>query len=196
MDGQTVSTIGVVALAAADGAVDARAMLSRVALVGALTLGLGVRAVASVAGPLAPVPSAAVVYRSPLPTPLTVIHPFNAPASPYAAGERGVDLSVVAGVAVAAAGPGVVRFAGQVAGRGVVVITHPDGITTEYEPLTSAVARGQVVSGGQVIGVVSGTHPGCEANTCLHWAARRDGRYFDPLSLLRPLGVVRLLPWT
>ena len=32
--------------------------------------------------------------------------------------------------------------------------------------------------------------------TCLHWGARRGDTYLDPLSLLRPLGPVRLLPWS
>ena len=49
---------------------------------------------------------------------------------------------------VLAAGTGMVRFAGPVAGRGVVVISHPDGISTEYEPVTADVASGSTGAAG------------------------------------------------
>ena len=106
-----------------------------------------------------------------------------------------MDLAAPVGAAVRSAGDGVVRFAGPVAGRGVVVVLHPDGISTEYEPLTIAVRAGQRVSAGQRLGTVAGVHRGCAPAGCLHWGARRGENYLDPLSLLRPLGVVRLLPW-
>jgi murein DD-endopeptidase MepM/ murein hydrolase activator NlpD len=96
---------------------------------------------------------------------------------------------------VLAAGAGRVRFAGRVAGRGVVVIEHPDGVLTEYEPVTTAVAAGEPVSRGQPIGRVAGSHGRCRPSRCLHWSARRDGAYFDPMTLLVGLGPVRLLPW-
>jgi murein DD-endopeptidase MepM/ murein hydrolase activator NlpD len=140
-------------------------------------------------------PSPSPAYRAPLVGPLVLFHAFAAPTSHYAAGERGVDLAVTPGTVVLAAGAGTVRFAGQVAGRGVVVIVHPAGITTEYEPLTPSVAVGQAVKAGDVIGVVSGVHVGCDPGTCLHWGARQGPEYFDPILLLEPLGVVRLLPW-
>jgi murein DD-endopeptidase MepM/ murein hydrolase activator NlpD len=139
---------------------------------------------------------APVAYSAPLPAPVRVIHPFAAPSDPYAAGERGVDLASRPGEVVRAAGRGVVSFAGSIAGHGVVVLRHPDGISTEYEPVDASVRAGATVSGGQPIGTVSGTHPGCAPGRCLHWGARRAGVYLDPMSLLQPLGVVRLLPWT
>jgi murein DD-endopeptidase MepM/ murein hydrolase activator NlpD len=83
-----------------------------------------------------------------------------------------------------------------VAGRGVVVIEHPDGVSTEYEPLLALVRTGQLVTAQQPIGRIAGTHEGCPADSCLHWGARRGAVYFDPMSLLQPLGVVRLLPWS
>lgn len=133
------------------------------------------------------------VYRPPVIL-LRVIRPFEPPPTRYAAGHRGVDLATRIGQAVVAAGGGTVRFSGPIAGRGVVVIAHPDGVLTEYEPVRPAVAAGAVVRLGQVIGHVSGQHGAWPPGTCLHWGARRDGRYFDPLSLLRALGVVRLVP--
>jgi hypothetical protein len=42
---------------------------------------------------------------------------------------------------------------------------------------------------------LSASHPGCD-RSCVHWGARRDGIYFDPMSLLGALGIVRLLPLT
>lgn len=134
-------------------------------------------------------------YQAPVTGPLRVLRAFHPPPRRYGAGHLGVDLAIAAGGPVLAAGPGVVRFAGPVAGRGVLVILHPDGISTEYEPVTSAVTVGQRVQLGQSIGRLAGQHPGCPAATCLHWGARRGADYLDPMSLLQALGVVRLLPW-
>ncbi|MDQ6938109.1 MAG: M23 family metallopeptidase [Actinomycetota bacterium] len=138
-------------------------------------------------------PSVRTAYRPPV-IPLRVVRPFIAPLTRYGPGHRGVDLAVASTAVIRAAAAGVVTFAGSVAGRGVVVILHPDGIRTEYEPVRAVVRRGSSVLAGQVIGRMSGIHPGC-AGGCLHWGARRGDQYVDPLGLLRPLGPVRLLPW-
>ncbi len=137
----------------------------------------------------------AVSYAAPLAPPLVLTRAFQPPAGPYAAGHRGVDLAAAPGQAVGAAGAGRVRFAGSVAVRGVIVIAHPDGVSTEYEPVRAVVAAGEQVTRGQVIGTVRGRHGSCAPSHCLHWGARRDGRYFDPMTLLVRLGPVRLLPW-
>jgi murein DD-endopeptidase MepM/ murein hydrolase activator NlpD len=144
--------------------------------------------------PAAP-PSVPGNYQPPLPAPLVVLRRFEPPPTPYAAGHRGVDLAAASSATVGAAGTGSITFAGQVAGRGVVVISHADGIRTEYEPVTPSVSAGQVVAAGQAIGRVAGRHNTCPLNRCLHWGARRGDIYIDPLLLLRPLGPVRLLPW-
>jgi murein DD-endopeptidase MepM/ murein hydrolase activator NlpD len=143
----------------------------------------------------APMPAAAPRYLLPI-SGAAVIRPFHAPPTPYAAGHRGVDLAAAPKQIVRAAAAGLVSFAGPVAGRGVVVITHPDGVRTEYEPLDPAVRAGQVVNAGDPIGVVDGQHDGCPPSTCLHWGARREDAYFDPMTLLAPLGLVHLIPWT
>ena len=152
------------------------------------------------AGTLPPSPpaassAAAVTYARPLAGPLRVLRPFEPPPTPYAAGHRGVDLEAATAARVRAAGAGRVTFAGQVAGRGVVVIAHPDGIRTEYEPVTPSVTAGQAVARGEQIGRLSGQHDQWPRGRCLHWGARRGDQYLDPLALLRPLGPVRLLPW-
>jgi murein DD-endopeptidase MepM/ murein hydrolase activator NlpD len=139
-------------------------------------------------------PVAATGYLAPLAGAIVVTRPFVAPLTRYGPGHRGVDLASTEDEPVRAAGPGVVTFAGVIAGRGVVVIAHPDGVSTEYEPVTAQVGRGAVVIAGQIVAVVHGTHGACALGGCLHWGARRGGEYFDPMLLLRPLGVVRLLP--
>jgi murein DD-endopeptidase MepM/ murein hydrolase activator NlpD len=144
-----------------------------------------------------PAPSrpAASSYSAPLAGSLVVLRPFTAPPTPYAAGNRGVDLTAAAGAVVLAAGSGTVTFAGSVAGRGVVVLAHADGIRTEYEPLSSQLIVGQSVARGDPIGQVSGRRAGCGVVSCLHWGARRGDVYFDPMSLLNALGPVRLIAW-
>jgi murein DD-endopeptidase MepM/ murein hydrolase activator NlpD len=124
-----------------------------------------------------------------------VVRPFQPPPTPYSAGHRGVDLATSPGEAVRAAAAGTVTFAGMLADRGVIVIAHADGISTEYEPVVALIRRGQVVEPGDVIAEVAGSHNGCPPGSCLHWGARRDGAYFDPMTLLQPLGPVHLIAW-
>ena len=141
-----------------------------------------------------PVAAVVVAYRLPLSGAPRVLTLFDPPPIRYQAGHLGVDLAAAAGAPVLAAGPGTVTFAGPVAGRTVVVINHPDGVRTEYEPLAPTVRAGSVVRAGQPIGVVAGAHTSCPSG-CLHWGARRGSTYLDPMSLLAKLGPVRLIPW-
>jgi murein DD-endopeptidase MepM/ murein hydrolase activator NlpD len=156
-------------------------------------LALVLAPVLAVTPPSAP-PVAQTSYAAPVAS-LHVVRAFEAPATPFGPGHRGVDLAVAPRAAVRAAGAGVVTFAGSVAGRGVVVIAHADGVRTEYEPLQVSVSSGARLTRGQVIGYVSGRHGDCAVSRCLHWGARRGDVYFDPLLLLHRVGPVRLLPW-
>lgn len=154
---------------------------------------------ASSASPISPVSSTRHLpldsrFDWPLGPPHPVVRPFQAPATPYGPGHRGVDLGSTPDAPVLAAGDGVVVFAGQFANRGVVSIAHDDGLRTTYEPLTVLVKTGQRVTRGGVIGHLSPGHLGCAAAACLHWGARRGAEYLDPLGLLSS-GRVRLLPW-
>jgi murein DD-endopeptidase MepM/ murein hydrolase activator NlpD len=121
-----------------------------------------------------------------------VIRGFDPPEVVWAAGHRGVDLLGTPGQAVHAALPGSVTFAGMLAGRGVVVVSHGDTRTT-YEPVTAAVGAGTFVPEGGVIGrlALAGSH--CPPQACLHWGWLRDEAYLDPLGLVGA-GPVRLLP--
>lgn len=167
-------------------------MLRRLA--GAAAALLAVPFAAGSASPPVPAP-AGVDYAAPV-APLQVVRGFDPPVTRYGAGHLGVDLAVRAHQRMRAAADGVVTFAGRVAGRGLVVVQHADGVRTEYEPLLVSVHRGEVVRAGGVLGAVAGRHGACAPGRCLHWGARRGADYLDPLLLLRRLGTVRLLPWS
>ena len=119
---------------------------------------------------------------------------FEPPAQNWLAGHRGVDFRAQIGDQVFAAGSGVVVYAGQLANKGVVVISH-GLVRTTYEPLTALVQVGDEVVTGQLIGTVAVGESHC-ANSdtvwCLHWGAIRNGKYLNPLLLVYPR--VRLLP--
>ncbi|MEU3649773.1 M23 family metallopeptidase [Lentzea sp. NPDC034063] len=138
---------------------------------------------------LAPAP---VRFAWPLPPPHSVVRAFEAPASPFGPGHRGVDLTAPAGTAVLAAGDATVVFAGAVAARTLVSLQHGNGLRTTYEPIAPTVTPGRPVRRGEVIGHLQ---PGHCSSPCLHWGARRANAYLDPLRLLST-GRVRLLPLT
>ncbi|MTD59521.1 M23 family metallopeptidase [Amycolatopsis pithecellobii] len=124
-----------------------------------------------------------------------VTRPFQQPETTYGPGHRGVDLAVEPGQQVLAAGTGVVVFAGQVAGQGVVSIDHDGGLRTTYEPVSPTVPVGTQVFTGQPIGTVNPGHPGCPAAACLHWGVRRGEEYLNPLALIQTESAIRLKPW-
>lgn len=109
---------------------------------------------------------------------------FDAPPDPYAPGHRGVDVAAPTGSPVHASAPGVVSFAGSVAGNLTVTVDHGSGLLTTYSFLgTTQVTRGQALQQGHVLGTVGRGHPGSELPAHVHLSARRDGFYFDPLEL-------------
>lgn len=123
-----------------------------------------------------------------------VVRSFQPPDDPFGPGHRGVDLAAQPGQPVLAAGAGVVVFAGELAGRGVVSIDH-DALRTTYEPVRPAVKVGDQVYAGQRIGTVTSGHGGCEG-ACLHWGVRRENppEYLNPLELVGS-SRIRLKPW-
>lgn len=129
-------------------------------------------------------------FTWPLPPPHAVVRAFEAPASPFGPGHRGVDLSAPAGTPVLATADATVVFAGAVAARTLVSLQHRAGLRTTYEPIAPTVTAGRPVRRGEVIGHLQ---PGHCPSACLHWGARRDTAYLDPLRLLSA-GRVRLLP--
>ncbi|PFG35961.1 peptidase M23-like protein [Flavimobilis soli] len=121
-----------------------------------------------------------------------VVHGFDPPAQAWLAGHRGVDLTASVGDVVRSPADGVVTFAGPVAGRGVLVVTHDDGLRTSLEPVDATVARGSRVSAGDPVATLS-TDPGhCTPAACLHWGVRAGETYVDPLALLGRVRIVLL----
>ncbi|MDF2709218.1 MAG: peptidoglycan DD-metalloendopeptidase family protein [Nonomuraea muscovyensis] len=132
-------------------------------------------------------------WRWPLDGRPRILHRYAPPPERWLAGHRGVDLAAPPGTPVLAAGPGVVRHAGPLAGRGVVSIEHLGGLRTTYLPVTTSVQPGQHVSQGDHLGVVAASPSHC-TESCLHWGLVREPFYLDPLLLLGR-SRVRLLPF-
>jgi murein DD-endopeptidase MepM/ murein hydrolase activator NlpD len=135
-------------------------------------------------------PSGPAVW--PLDPPPTVVRRFDPPDTPWGAGHRGVDLLGRPGQQVRTALAGTVTFAGTLAGRGVVVVSHGATRTT-YEPVAASVHVGDVLPTGGVLGTLETGLSHCFPRTCLHWGLLEGERYLDPLTLLG-FGPVRLLP--
>lgn len=148
-------------------------------------------AVTPAKGPdMVPAPAGAAWPLHPEPE---VVSGFAPPTSRWGPGHRGVDLRGALGQPVRAAVAGTVTFAGRLAGRGVVVVSHGRTRTT-YEPVTASVGVGDPVRAGTMLGRLElfGSH--CFPAACLHWGLLAGERYLDPLSLVGS-GPVRLLPW-
>lgn len=141
-----------------------------------------------------------------------VIHPFEKPAQRWSAGHRGVDLAVPEhDRRVYAPAPGKVVFSGTVVNRKVLVIAHPDGRRSTFEPMDEALPVGTTVAAGEVIGTVAGTAGGNSerpyrrcSTPCLYWGVRQGGargdgsgktaEYINPMSLLGSKEPSILLP--
>ena len=143
-----------------------------------------------------------------------VIHPFEKPAQRWSTGHRGVDLAVPENDRrVYAPAPGKVVFSGTVVNRKVLVLAHPDGRRSTFEPMDEALPVGTTVAAGEVIGTVAapdsvggtGERPYRRCSTvCLYWGVRQGGargdgsgktaEYINPMSLLGSKEPSILLP--
>jgi murein DD-endopeptidase MepM/ murein hydrolase activator NlpD len=94
----------------------------------------------------------------------------------------GVDLAAPYGSPIVATAGGVVGSAGWSGGYGLLVaVSHGDGVQTRYGHLSRlAVAPGQQVTAGQVIGYVGST--GDSTGPHVHYEVRIGGRAVDPLA--------------
>lgn len=126
-----------------------------------------------------------------------VIRGFDPPDTPFGAGHRGIDIAAVPGTPILATEAGTVSFAGRVGGELFVTIVHGGGLSSTYSWVSSTTVRkGDVVSRGQPIGSTGTGSPGARVPH-LHFGAKLDGEYVDPILLLAPLGVqdlIRLVP--
>lgn len=115
-----------------------------------------------------------------------IVEHFSEPATKFSAGQRGIVFATAPDEPVKAAAPGVVAFAGQVAGLLWVSIQHEGGLRTSYGPLrTASVGVNNTVEAGTVIGTSGGR---------LHFGLRRDGAYVDPEPMLVRRVVAHLVP--
>jgi hypothetical protein len=122
-----------------------------------------------------------------------IIRGFDPPASPYGAGHRGIDIAVPTGTLVVAPAPGIVSFAGRVAGQVFVSIDHGAGLVSTGSYLSTAlVAKDDPVVAGQPVATSGPGHPG-SAVEHLHFGVRLGGTYVDPLDYLGPLSLAGIL---
>jgi murein DD-endopeptidase MepM/ murein hydrolase activator NlpD len=131
----------------------------------------------------------------PPPTPpqagYVVVRPFDPPAQRWDGGHRGIDLGVEPGALVTSLTSGTVAFVGQVGGIPIVTVRLPDARRVTYQPIAPAVALGDLVDRGSVLGRVpaagaqGASHCGAMAG-CIHIGLRDATSYWDPSTLLRP----------
>ena len=116
-----------------------------------------------------------------------VIRPFEKPAQRWSTGHRGVNLAVPENDRrVYAPAPGKVVFSGTVVNRKVLVIAHPDGRRSTFEPMDEALPVGTTVAAGDVIGTIAGAADGNSerpyrrcSTLCLYWGVRLGGARGD-----------------
>jgi len=185
----TASVVGPVLVdpvSAAPGAVHPVSAPGAVAAPGAAASG------AAAPGAAAPGAAAPGGWAWPVGPPREVLSPFEAPASRYAAGHRGIDLVAGEGHPVRSPADGVVTFVGRVVDRPVLSIQHGEDLVSSFEPVTATVREGDRVLAGQIVGVVAtGAH--CTAR-CVHFGVRRHGQYISPILFLGGLARAVLLP--
>lgn len=109
---------------------------------------------------------------------------FDAPAQPWLAGHRGVDLAAEERDELVAPADGVVSFVGIVAGKQVVGIRHAD-LTLTFEPAISELRTGAKVTRDEPFGMVGARSDHCDGS-CLHWGVRRGDDYLDPVAMSEP----------
>lgn len=97
---------------------------------------------------------------------------------------KGLDFASDAGSDVLAVAQGVVTWAGQREGYGVLVeVNHGNGYVTRYAHNSRAlVAAGDTVQRGQAVAVVGST--GRSTGPHVHFEVLRDGRQIDPMAFI------------
>ena len=124
-----------------------------------------------------------------------VLQDFDAPDKPWLAGHRGVDLASHEGDELIAPAAGYISFAGKVAGKDVVVITHPQGFRSTFEPAQAVARQGQALKRGEVFALrSSGESNHCE-DTCIHWGVKiSKQRYLNPQRMIEASPIIILHP--
>lgn len=97
---------------------------------------------------------------------------------------KGIDIAAISGSNIYAPGSGTVILTGWQDEYGnTIMIHHGSGITTLYGHLKKIlVRRGQIISRGEVIGLVGST--GVSTGPHLHYEIRINGKRVDPINYL------------
>ena len=141
--------------------------------------------IAALLGPAGQADATAAPWLAP-PLDSTISRYFQAPVGEWGSGHRGIDYAVMPGAQVRAAAPGIVTFAGPVAGVLAVTIDHTDGLETTYSQLSEIhVSRGEGVGEGRFVGAAGRSHTGQSSG--LHFGVKLDDRYVDPLEFMGPV---------
>lgn len=120
------------------------------------------------------VPQGECAYRSPAEG--RVVDGFRLEDGEYGPGNRGLEYETRRGGTARAVAAGRVAFAGQVAGRLVLSIEHPDGRRSSLTGLASIeVTIGELVHRSAPVG---------STGDRLHLGLRESGRYVDPAPLI------------
>ena len=114
-----------------------------------------------------------------------VVRDFDAPASEWGPGHRGLDLGARPGTTVRAPVSGSVSFSGRVVDRVVLTITTREGHKVTLEPVELEEEPRKTVRAGERIGRVARGH--CPGG-CLHIGLRVGDEYRSPA---RELGIER-----
>ena len=146
--------------------------LARRMIGASFVLALAVLAVGDTGNAQAPAPL--VLYQPPVDA--LVIDGFRPPAHIGAPGNRGLEYGITTSALVVPAASGRVSFAGQVAGNGVIVVQHDDGLRTTY---TGLIDIWVVVDAGVLSSQAIGT-----AGPGFHFGARIGNEYLDPQILI------------
>lgn len=119
---------------------------------------------------------------------------YDPPAQNWLAGHRGIDLYAPPATELRAPQAGTLTFAGNVGGKHLVVVTHPGGLRSTFEPARTTLPVGTSVRAGDYFATVSeDNHSHCAAIQCVHWGLKDGRTYLDPWLLLAPWKTVRLV---
>lgn len=131
----------------------------------------------------------------PVVAPAFLVSEFRAPLTAYGAGHRGLDYNVQNRDVLYSPDDGVIAYSGTVALKPVLVIEHPDGLKSAFEPVCGKVPVGTRVLAGEPVGVVCASihyQSHCAPWLCLHFSARRDGKYLSPRVFIGGLQTAQL----
>lgn len=132
--------------------------------------------------------------RSSLATGGVIVRDFEPPSQRWLAGHRGIDFAAAPGTAVFATAPGVVKFAGMVAGKPTIVIAHANGTRSTFEPVDATVSVGTPVVGGDQLGYTAQQSQSHCTQHCVHVGLKYERDYSDPFRAMQQWTRIVLLP--